>query len=255
MYHFLSLVLEPSFLLYLLLGVVIGALWWKRKDLRRRLLWLVVPYLLLTILCIPAVSFVALRPLEWYYPPLEERPDDVELIVVLGGYITLPDPGSRGHHLGIDTHARCARALELYHQGKPCRVLVSGGMVEKDDSVPPIAEVMREYLVQHGVKPEDILVEGTSRTTYENAVECSRIIESNRIRNVVLVTDAAHLYRSLGCFRKRGIDAVPCGCRYRTTRFEATLGNFLPNPAATGRFQAVWHEWLGILWYKMHGRL
>ena len=57
------------------------------------------------------------------------------------------------------------------------------------------------------------------------------------------------------CFRKQGLDPIPCGCHYRTLYFEWTATDFLPNPAQSDVSHAALHEWMGLAWYALHGRI
>lgn len=98
-------------------------------------------------------------------------------------------------------------------------------------------------------------LETQSRTTYENAVESKRLLEQRGIGKVVLVTEAIHLPRGVGCFRRQGFEVVPAACQYRATRFELAPSRFLPNANAALNFQEVWHEWLGLAWYWLRGRI
>jgi uncharacterized SAM-binding protein YcdF (DUF218 family) len=114
---------------------------------------------------------------------------------------------------------------------------------------------MRNFLLQLGVVAEDILLEDRSRTTYENALYSSDILRQRGLTLAVLVTDANSLLRAELCFRKQGIAVVPCGCYYRATHFDAALSDFLPNPASMGQLELVVHEWLGLAWYQLNGRI
>lgn len=114
---------------------------------------------------------------------------------------------------------------------------------------------MRDFLGDRGIDEADLIVEDRSRTTHENAVECRRILESRRIRKVVLVTDATHMLRALGCFRKQGIEAVPSACAHRATQFPWGLSDFLPSVNAVPNHELVLHEWLGLAWYWLRGYL
>jgi len=115
---------------------------------------------------------------------------------------------------------------------------------------------MRDFLLQQpGISESDLIVEGRSGTTYENAVETRRLLDERGIHKVVLVTDAPHLGRAVACFRKQGMDVVPCGCRYRTGRMEWSVGMFVPDLGSSGGCQEALHEWLGTAWYRLRGRL
>jgi uncharacterized SAM-binding protein YcdF (DUF218 family) len=110
-------------------------------------------------------------------------------------------------------------------------------------------------LIQLGVKEADLAIEDASRTTYENAVECAKLLWESRMDRVVLVTDAVDMYRAERCFRKQGVEVIPSPCHYRATSCRFTLRGLLPNSGAAGTCYRVWHEWLGTLWYWLHGRI
>jgi uncharacterized SAM-binding protein YcdF (DUF218 family) len=247
---------QPGFLLGLIVLLAAANLWRNRKETRRRLLLLTVPLVLLAVWCTPVVGQLALGSLEWPYPPLEERPADAEAIVVLSGYVKLLDEAGTNVELGGDTMRRCLRAAEVYRQGERCPVVLSGGKLDPSAPGPTLAQAMRNFLEhQPDVHGCDLVTEDCSTTTYENAVETSRLLEERGIHRVVLVTDAIHLGRAAACFRKQGIDVVPCGCRYHTTHMEWSLAAFVPDLSSGSGCQEALHEWLGVLWYRLHGRM
>jgi len=254
MAHSLHELIQPAVWLYLLAALTLASLWWKRGK-SRRLLVLTIVFVLLSVLSTPLACYLALGSLEWGYPPLQERPEDIEAIVVLSGYVRVLDAEGKQVELGVDTLYRCLRAAEVYHQGKPCPVVVSGGKSDFTSPGPPLAVPMREFLLKLGVRDCDLLVEDRSRTTYENAVESCRLLDERGLHKIVLVTDAAHLKRAAGCFCKQGVEVIPCGCRYRARRMDWSARSLLPNPSAAEGFREAWHEWLGVGWYGFRGRL
>jgi uncharacterized SAM-binding protein YcdF (DUF218 family) len=255
MYRFAVNLLQPYLLLYLLTGLAIANLWRKRRETRGRLLCVTVLFGTLTLLSIPAVSYLALGTLEWQYPPVDQRPAHVDAIVVLAGGIRPPDAIRSQSEMDQNTLYRCLHGAELYHQGPACPVLVSGGKVDPAMPGPPEADVMRDFLLKLGVNAADVIVENTSRTTYENAVECRKLLEQHRLHKIMLVTNAVDLFRAVRCFRKQGIEAIPSGCNYRATQFEYSLFEFLPSPGAAQGCRRVFHEWAGAVWYWWHGRI
>ncbi len=252
MYRLLLHVLQPAFLLFLILAIAIALLWRKRRETRGRLLWVTVPFVLLAILSTHAIGHLALGTLEWRYPPSAEIPEDTEAIVVLAGHVRAPDATRPKAELGAETMYRCLQAARLYHKTKGIPVVVSGGRPEGVRPGPPYAEVMREFLIEQGVKDAHLIVEKDSKNTYENAVQCCKLLEHRGLRRIVLVTDALHMYRSVLCFRKQGIDPIPSACNHMATEFEARPEDFLPSGSA-GVEKAV-HEWLGTAYYWARGR-
>jgi uncharacterized SAM-binding protein YcdF (DUF218 family) len=255
MFHtFVTQYFQPFPVCVLLMALGIGSLWHKRRETRRRLVVLSVCFLLMTVLTFPAVGYLLRGSLEWQYAPLEQRPEDVTAIVVLGGGVHPPDGPRLRAELDNDSQNRCLRAVEVYLQGSPCPILVSGGK-DPTEPDPACAELMRDFLVQLGVSAGDVIVENQSRTTFENAVESRKVLDAHGWGKIVLVTDVTHLGRALGCFRKQGIDALPCGCQYRSTPSSGSRYSFLPSPSALQECQRVWHEWLGLAWYRLTGKI
>jgi uncharacterized SAM-binding protein YcdF (DUF218 family) len=239
----------------LLLWTIVAAVLIRRKPpSRQRWRWLFVPVILLLFTSTPIAAFLASGTLEWFYPPLRERPADADVIVVLSGYYYAVDAEGERFELGTDTLQRCLKAAELYRQSEsPCRILVSGGVFSGEENAPSCARVMKDWLMKMGVKESDILVEDQSRSTHENAVESSKILHREKIEKMVLVTDAVHLWRATGCFHKEGVEVVPCGCGYQSNSLDWSPAMFLPNVHSARSFQEAYHEWLGLVWYRSRG--
>ncbi|HJT32203.1 MAG TPA: YdcF family protein [Pirellulales bacterium] len=255
MYRVINEVLQPYTLLVLAASAALVWLWRKQGDNRRRLLWLIVPFGLLVIMSVPAVSDLAIGSLEWQFTPLTRLPDGTEALVVLSGALHPVDAFHPQPQLAADTLYRCQHAAELYRKGGPCLVIVTGGVVEPENDAPPLAALMRDYLIELGVSPDDLLAEDRSTSTYENAVECHKILQRRKIERITLVTNANHMLRAAACFRRLGLEVTPAPCEFLSTEFEWRPRTFLPSPGAARGIQEVWHEWLGIAWYWLHGRI
>lgn len=247
--------LQPLPLLLSLIGAGLVWMWRRRRESRRVLLVLIVPLVALVAAQTPVVVFPLVGTLEWGYPPVARRPTDSEAIVVLSGGVYEPDAVRPEAVPREDTLYRCLEAARMYHQGAPCPVIVTGGMLDPEGDIPPVAPTMRETLVSLGVAGSDVVVEPKARTTYENAVETRKILEERGLRRVVVVTEAVHMGRSLACFRKVGVDATPAACLHRATQFKWKLDRFVPSPQALEDLMAVLHEWLGLAWYRASGKI
>jgi uncharacterized SAM-binding protein YcdF (DUF218 family) len=253
MYYLVALLLRPIVVAYAAAGVALFLLW-RRRDRRGRLALLSAAFAFLLVLSFPVTSYLALGSLEWAYPPMRDRPADAPVIVVLSGSLQPANAEGTRFQPGTDTLYRCLRAAEVYRTS-PCPVLVSGGKVHEGEPGPALAVVMRDFLLTQGVRAEDVILEDVSRTTYENAVECARILREKGVHRVVLVTDAAHMRRAGGCFRKQSVDVVDCSCRYRATRRSLGLTDFLPEGSAVAGTEEAAHEWLGLAWYWLTDKL
>ena len=95
---------------------------------------------------------------------------------------------------------------------------------------------MMEILTQVGVPPAAIIQEPNSFNTYENAVNVKQILQSRGIKNILLVTSALHMPRSLAIFKRQKITAVaaPTDFLASTNEFQESIAvlklHYLPFP-------------------------
>jgi uncharacterized SAM-binding protein YcdF (DUF218 family) len=192
--------------------------------------------------------------LEWRYPPSIGRPDE-PIIVVLGGGVSPPDTLRKEPMLNASSLQRCLKAIDLYRAGPRCPVLITGGKPNRRRPGPSPAEAMRDVLLRLGMHESDITVEKDSRSTYENAVKSAKILRDRNIESITLITDAIHMERGARCFRAQGIQVTPAGCYHHVTQLRWGLAYFLPSAEAAFMNQEALHEWIGLLWYKLNGRI
>ncbi len=256
MYHFLVWeILQPyPLLLFAALGALC-LLWCKRPVPKRRLLLVTVPLALLFLVSLPVVGDLALESFESRFPPLVDRPSDAQAIVVLSSYMFSPPCAGCEPELDESSYDRCLRAFSMYRKGKAIPVLTSGGPPDADQPDKSSARAMGDLLLQLGVNPADLILEPRSRTTFENAQQSAKLLEQRHIHKILLVTDAIHLLRASACFRKQGLEVIPCGCHYRKWDFEFSAAKFIPKPSVAQSVQDVCHEWLGVAWYRLRGRI
>jgi uncharacterized SAM-binding protein YcdF (DUF218 family) len=252
-YRFIVTLLQPFPLLYLLTLVCLVRLWRKRRTDNRNIGYTLAAFLLLGIISLPAVGYFALGTLEWRYPPQSDSPGDAGVIVVLAGYVRPASETVPADELGSDTLQRCLHAAKLY-KAKPRPILVSGG--KNGPTGPTLAQSMRDFLAGQGVKKEDLLTEEESGTTYENAKFSGEILSKRGFNRMVLVTSAFHMARSERCFRALGFQVVTSPCDYHSVRAVWTPCDFLlPNPHSAVGVEMALHEWLGMAWYWLSGRI
>lgn len=255
MYRFAVSFLDPFTLTVVLTALALANLWRHRRESRTRLLLAAVPFTALAALSTPAVAHLAASSLEYRYPPRRDRPKVSDTIVVLGGGVRPADGVRIETELGEDTLYRCLHAARLYHEGERCSMVLSGGKVDPRRPGPTCAEAMRDFLLSQGVAESDLVLESGSRSTYENALRTAELLAGRDIDRIILVTDALHMYRAEACFAAQGLEVAPSACHHRATRFRWSPLIFLPGPGgAEGVYEAA-HEWLGLGWYWLHGRI
>jgi uncharacterized SAM-binding protein YcdF (DUF218 family) len=121
----------------------------------------------------------------------------VDAIVVMGAaqYDGRPSP---------QLAARLDHALELWPEALAPMVIVTGGKQEGDRFTE--AEASAKYLVDRGVPPEAIVLEGEGATTYES-LRNIRDNAGDTVGSVLIVTDPYHALRSRLIAEALGFDA------------------------------------------------
>lgn len=117
-----------------------------------------------------------------------------------------PDPGvkvdaivilGRGHE---QTPARVEVAAQLWQNQRAPIIFVSGIV-----DAPELAEMLRKNKI-----PDQALIEEScSRTTWENAVFTKALLQPQGVKQILLVTDKPHLWRSLLIFQQAGFQVIP----------------------------------------------
>ena len=253
-YTILGYLSQPIVFIYAALGLSLLRFWWKHPEVRRGLRSLLLCYVALPVFALPATEHLLLTSLETQNPPSPEIPTSADAIVVLSGDVFQPDVMRPEAEPGPSTLYRCLHAADLYRQ-KRLPMILTGATSDPNSDEVGCAPVMRELLTKLGVDPKDFIVENNSFSTYENAVACRKIIEERNFHQVVLVTEASHLPRAVRCFRAQGIDVIPSGCQYRSSHLVAQLPAALPGLDAAKMVQRSCHEWEGIVWYWLRGRI
>lgn len=110
---------------------------------------------------------------------------------------------------------RLDKALELYQRGLAPLLILSGG---RPRGRVPEAKGMKEYLMNRGVRKQDLLLEDRSTNTAENLAHTRELLLSRGIRDVYLVTHDYHMYRAVGYARRAGVPVTPAPFATRSLR-------------------------------------
>jgi uncharacterized SAM-binding protein YcdF (DUF218 family) len=247
----------PLCLIILILGL--GCLWLTRRQRLGKVLVTLGTGLLL-LLSSPFMSARFLTPLEGRYPALL-HPDTISgaagktetsprwIVVLGGGHVSDPRLPINSQ-IGEASLSRLVEGVRLYQALPGSRLLLSGGVVF--DPVPE-AEVMARVAVLLGVKPQDIVLEPDSRDTADEAAIIANMVGREQM---ILVTSAAHMPRSMALFHKRGLQPIPAPTDYLLKELQSPRpAGFLPNLASLGQVEAAVHEYLGLAWSWLLGTI
>lgn len=190
----------------------------------------------------------------WEKYPVPKLDKQYEVGIVLGGIGTI-DPANQRIEF-INSADRLLKAIELYHQKKIKKILITGGsgsILHPEDKE---AKYIHQYLKNINIPDTDIIIENESKNTYENAVFSKRILDSLNIKgNYLLITSAYHLRRSIAVFEKQGfLNITPYPAERLSGPRKIELDHcLLPHPDAMSILYKYIHEWVGIIIYKIKG--
>ncbi len=174
--------------------------------------------------------------------------------IVLTG-VTIPlEPNDRVYfQRGAD---RVTHTVQLYKSGVIEKILISGGSGRILDQEEPEANMVRRAMLMMGVPENQIAIENETRNTYESAVQVKAMLQDSAYQqnDLLLITSAFHMRRSLACYKKAGLEPEPFSTDFYSHRrvfyFDAL---FIPKVDAL----VIWHklakEWIGFVAYKMAG--
>ena len=187
-----------SVLLYLYLAVwpVAGGLEKGRLGTKLYLFVSLSAAYMLSLMAIYLLS-AALNLLHW------KKRRGADYIVVLGA-------GVIGTRVTPLLAARIERGIELLHSNPGAVLIMSGGQGPGEDIAE--GEAMARYAEEQGVGIEKIIVEGRSKSTEENLLFSSGLMEKDRPK-VVVVTTSYHVFRALLLAKQQGLKCVGFGAK------------------------------------------
>ena len=215
--------------------------------------WMAVVWGLLFLWSWPPFSTLVSGTLEWRYPVRKYPAGDAQAIVVLAGGVYTHDRSEPEDLPTMSTFLRSNYAAWLYQNWKQLPIVVTGGTSGPADV--SLSGVMARLLEQRGIPSSMIWREDRSHSTYENALYSAELLRARGIDHIVLVTEAEHMLRAELSFRRQKLAVVPAPCCYRTLQFRGGWSEFLPQPRAISDSGDAMHEWIGVAWYFLSGKI
>jgi vancomycin permeability regulator SanA len=133
---------------------------------------------------------------------LEGIHDDIahaDVALVLGSKVEADgSPSSR-------LRARLDKAVELYRAGWFPEIIASGGIGQEGYEE---AEVMKAYLVSHGIPEERVIEDNSGVSTFASARKTRQILRERKLRSVMVISQYFHIPRAKLALSRFGIVTV-----------------------------------------------
>jgi uncharacterized SAM-binding protein YcdF (DUF218 family) len=110
---------------------------------------------------------------------------------------------------------------------------------------------MGEVAVIMGLPAERVTLDDTAVNTGDSA---KHLRQRDSDASCVLVTSAGHMPRAMGVFKRQGIQCIPAPTEFYST-YPMGFFDYLPSPRNLVLSDLAVHEYLGIAWYRLRGRL
>lgn len=123
-----------------------------------------------------------------------------DVLIILGSRVDGDTPRA-------DLRARIDAAAEYLKKHPSCMAIGTGGNFRAEQTVSE-AQAIKNGLVANGIEPSRVLLEDKARTTYENFLNCKKIIEENAPENasVGILSNTYHLFRAGLIARDSGLE-------------------------------------------------
>ncbi|MEI6123731.1 MAG: YdcF family protein [Bacteroidota bacterium] len=174
-------------------------------------------------------------------------------VVLGGGMVTIDTDYDR--LIFRENTDRFLQAFSLYKNHIIKKIIISGGSGSLVFKETIEATLIKRYLTDVGVPLSDIIIDSTSNNTYENAVNCTKIIGSRyQTGRFLLLTSALHMRRAAACFGSQGQCMVMYPVGKMVGKRRTDIGYYLlPDTEALIRWEKYLHEVLGYLSYTFMG--
>lgn len=216
--------------------------------------WLLVPTMLLSMLLfITPISDSVMYPLESRFHKPDQLPASIDGIIVLGGGEELElslDWQTAEMGNGGDRFLAAAILAKAYPLAP---VIFAGGSGLLDSPVlASELSVSKDLLTAMGINESRLIIESSSRNTYENFIFLSPILPKKDGR-YLLITSSFHMPRSVGIARKHGIDVIPYPVDYRSHSVSLRQSDFSVFEHLKV-LEPAWREWIGLTVYYWTGK-
>jgi uncharacterized SAM-binding protein YcdF (DUF218 family) len=193
--------------------------------------------------------------LEKLYASDKQCAPSSHVVLLSGGVDSRAQSVDSFERMSSATFVRATEASRIIAKEPDATLIVSGGRLYKF----PEAEVIAHYLTSLGVPEESLILESTSRNTYENAVNVAAILSAQDVQGPVrLISSAMHMHRAFKSFelalKDTGISICPVSVDFKGLP-RLQLYGWVPQMSSLIKFDHMLHELVALLIYRLKGRV
>lgn len=244
--------ITPASMAFLLLVAGLPAL---RRGCRAGFSLIILAALILFTFGVLPVGHNLMAGLEQVASKPEPMPERISGILVLGGGMEIGASKISGLPEVNDGADRILAGLTLARRYPDAKLVFSGGSGALINQDLRESGVLKQLLANIGFPAQHVLYEDASRNTFENIRNSKNMLSPGAQEQWILVTSAYHMKRSLAVSRHLGWNLLPYPVDYQTS------GHYVLWPERYDVLQSLYlselalREWVGVLAYRMTGKL
>jgi uncharacterized SAM-binding protein YcdF (DUF218 family) len=219
-----------------------------RKKSKHSIKALSTAIIILFISAFAPFSDTIMTSIENDYPPYVKGSAPIDYIVVLGCGHTSNTELPVTSQLKVCSLQRMVEAIRIYQLHPEARIITSG---YGGSSMVSNAETVKQSLVLLGIPAQKIVTENFPKDTEEEAQLIAPRVQGT---NVVLITNADHMPRSINYFQAEGVFpiAAPTGYWVKNPDGNKNWTHYIPSSKKLEQSTIAWYESLGLLvqWFK-----
>jgi uncharacterized SAM-binding protein YcdF (DUF218 family) len=253
---FLSAITYPIGLSCLLACVAIGLMIAQKK--KGALVCAFLSIFFIAFFSCPLVAYYLARSLENKFSQQSPLPDKASAIVLLGGCTRPALPPRQYIEIG-SCGDRLLHAVRLFKERKASVIVCTGGKIPflldfPGSEAACMANLLRDFW---GIDSASIIIEDKAQNTHDHGPKIASLLKQRGVqKDIILVTSAMHMYRSVKVFKKNGFSVFPAPADFlEESRIQFSLFMILPTADALFESTIALHEYYGIIAYWILGWL
>lgn len=211
---------------------------------------------LFLVLGIFPVGMLLLYPLEHRYERPDEAalPEDVDGIILLGGMFNLRRSHDYGYPVLNESASRMIDFIALSKLYPSAKVLYTGGSSSLQPKEGGAAYFVKEIFDDAGRDEQQLLIEPSSRNTYENYLFSKKLADPKDHETWILITSAFHMPRAVTVFCSGNWSVIPYPSAHYTPKYKR--GRLFPVNVLKNyhMLHVALREWTGIVAYRAFGK-
>ena len=224
---------------FILLLSIIGLYFLFKNKIKHAKVFIILSVSILFILSYPPFSNVLVENLESKYEKYQYK-NEVKYIHVLGSGHNTDIAQPISSNISDSGIKRVVEGVIVHKKTPYSKIIFTGyeGNTDKEN-----AKMNAKLAESLGVLKENLIVNGSPKDTYEEALFTKKIVNDQEF---ILVTSATHMHRAMMIFKSLGMRPIPAPTDFEKEKYRGPLRE--PNLHSLYNSKKAIHEYIGILW-------